>query len=129
MMRRLNMAQMRELWRYYQAGIVNTLFGFGLYALLVKLGLNLYLAQLISHCLGVAFNYFSYSRHVFRGAESAKIRFVLSYVVNYLMGLVVLFAAAQFIPSPYLAGFVAVVIVSLANYFILKYLVFMRKPT
>lgn len=128
-MTRTDLGKLRELLRYYQAGILNTLFGFGTYSSLVFLGLNLYLAQFISHFAGVVFNYFSYSRHVFRDSGPAKLRFTLSYVGNYLMGLAVLAAMAQVIRSPYVAGLAAIVIVSLINYFVLKHLVFRRQTT
>lgn len=117
-------ARLREIWRYYQAGIVNTAFGFGAYALLVHLGVNMFVAQLLSHVMGMAFNYFSYSRHVFRGAAPAKARFIVSYAVNYLLGLSTLASFSQLIASPYLAGLVSIVIVSIINYFALKHLVF-----
>lgn len=117
-------SSLERLWRYYQAGIVNTAFGYGLYALFVALGLNMYLAQIIAHLLGMTFNFFTYSRHAFHDAEVSKSRFILSYAVNYLLGLGALWAASQFIESPYLAGFLAIVIVSLINYLILKNWVF-----
>lgn len=113
-----------RLWRYYQAGIVNTAFGYGLYALFVALGFNMYVAQIVAHLLGMAFNYFTYSRHAFHDSTVSKSRFIASYAVNYLLGLGALWSASQFIPSPYLAGFVAVVIVSLLNYLILRHWVF-----
>ena len=114
----------RRLWRYYQAGIVNTAFGYGLFALFVALGLNMYIAQIVSHLLGMAFNYFTYSRHAFHDSEVSKSRFIASYAVNYLLGLGALWAVSQAVASPYLAGFIAVAIVSLINYFILKHWVF-----
>lgn len=123
----LSRPRILELWRYYQAGVVNTAFGLGAYWLFVWLGLNMYLAQIVSHTLGVTFNYLSYSRHVFRNAEPAKLRFVLSYAGNYLAGLVALAAVAQAIASPYLAGLGAATLVSVVNYFALKHLVFRRK--
>lgn len=118
------LSSIERLWRYYQAGIVNTAFGYGLYALFVALGLNMYLAQIIAHLLGMTFNYFTYSRHAFHDSDVSKGRFILSYAVNYLLGLAALWAASQVIASPYLAGFVAVVVVSLINYLILKNWVF-----
>lgn len=118
------LGSLERLWRYYQAGIVNTAFGYGLYALFVAAGLNMYLAQIGAHVLGVAFNYFTYSRHAFHDSDVSKSRFILSYAVNYLLGLACLWSAAQFIRSPYLAGFVAVVIVSLTNYLVLRHWVF-----
>ena len=113
-----------RLWRYYQAGIVNTAFGYGLYAALVAIGLNMYLAQIIAHVLGVAFNYFTYSRHAFSDSEVSKSRFVLSYALNYLLGLGSLWSASHVIASPYLAGFVSVVFVSAVNYLVLRHWVF-----
>lgn len=112
------------LWRYYQAGIINTAFGYGLFALLVWMGLNIYLAQIISHVLGMTFNYFTYSRHAFAGQTTTRTRFILSYAGNYLLGLGTLRVIASFIASPYAAGFISTVIVSLVNYFVLKRLVF-----
>lgn len=116
-----------ELSRFYQAAAVNALFGFSLYAGLVALGMNIYLAQIVSHCLGVGFNYITYSRHVFRNAGPAKMRFVMSYFVNYLIGLASLALVARFIASPYLAGLVALVLASIVNYFALKHLVFIKR--
>lgn len=121
---RMSRARILELWRYYQAGIVNTVFGLLMYMLLVWLGLNIYLAQLIAHLLGMVFNYVSYSRHVFRDAGPAKLRFVISYGVNYVLGLLTLAAVAQLVLSPYIAGVVTAFIVSVVNYFALKHFVF-----
>lgn len=122
----LSLKSARRLWRYYQAGVVNTLFGYGLFALFVKLGVNMYVAQICAHVLGAAFNYYSYSRHVFDDAEASKLRFILSYAFNYLLGLASLAAASLIIHSPYVAGIVSIVFVSLVNYLVLKNLVFSR---
>jgi putative flippase GtrA len=122
-------ARMVELWRYYQMGLLNTAFGLSAYALLVWLGMNMFLAQLLSHLMGVGFNYLTYSRHVFREAKPAKLRFILSYGVNYLLGLSALACLSRWIASPYLAGFLAAAIVSVINYFALKHLVFRTKAT
>lgn len=121
------MAEWRRVWRYYQAGIVNMAFGFGLYALFVRLGMNIYLAQICAHVLGVMFNYFTYSRYTFAGNEGSKSRFVLSYVGNYFLGLALLAAIMQMLRSPYLAGLLSTLIVSVINYFVLKRLVFARR--
>jgi putative flippase GtrA len=128
-MLRLSRARLTEIWRYYQAAILNTAFGLGAYSLLVWQGINIYAAQLIAHLLGTMFNYFTYSRHVFRGAEPAKLRFAVSYAGNYLMGLATLYCVARVVTSPYLAGLVTAVLVSFLNFFVLKYLIFARRAT
>lgn len=117
----------RRLWRYYQAGVVNTLFGYGFFALLVALGLNMYLAQAISHVAGMTFNYFTYSRYAFGDRSTTKTRFILSYVANYFVGLFFIWLASLAVRSPYVAGIVSIVCTSLINYFVLKLLVFHRE--
>jgi putative flippase GtrA len=118
-----------ELVRYYQAGVVNTLFGLAGYSALIALGVNIYAAQLVSHVAGMGFNYLTYSRHVFRTSESVKTRFVASYAVNYAASLATLAALSLIISNPYAAGILSAFIVSVANYFALRLFVFRGKRT
>ena len=120
----LSISEWPRLWRYYQVGVINMLFGYGLYALFVKLGLNIYVAQAVAHVLGVIFNYFTYSRHAFSDMTGSRSRFVLSYSFNYLLSVATLAVVEQAVESPYLAGLITVVFVSLLNYFVLKKFVF-----
>ena len=117
-----------RVFRYYQAGIINTLFGYSLYVLLVWLGLSPYLAQLLAHVTGVAFNYVTYSRLAFPDARTAKLRFVAFYVVTYLLSAALLALSLQFLSSPYAAGFAVAAVSSVINYLILRRFVFLA-PT
>ena len=119
-------ARLPELWRYYQAGIVNALFGFGLYAALVAMDFNIFVAQIVATVIGASFNYVTYSRHVFRDAGPAKMRFAISYVFNYGVSLAALAIIHRFVESDYLAGLGAIIVASLVNYFALRYAVFAK---
>jgi putative flippase GtrA len=112
------------LVRFYQAGILNTIVGYGLYASFIRLGINIYLAQIMSHSLGTAFNYFTYSRHAFRGSRPAKLRFIMAYIFNYLVGLGLLSVVRLFVRSPYIVGIIVIFFGSLINFFVLRHLVF-----
>jgi putative flippase GtrA len=125
---RARLARWQLIIRYYQAGLVNLGFGYGLYAGLIALGLSAYPAQALSHVLGMAFNYVTYSRHVFRDAGPAKLRFVASYGVNYLLSVATLAGLKQVMANDYIAGLLAAVIVSVINFVALKYLVFRKEP-
>lgn len=127
-MRALRSARLIELWRYGQAGAVNAAFGFLTYSFFVWLGINIFLAQILATLIGIAFNYLTYSRHVFRDAGPAKLRFAISYAFNYLVSLAALAAASRLVHSPYIAGLMAIVATAIVNYFALKYLVFRRAP-
>ena len=119
---------LERLWRYYQAAIVNTAFGYATYALLVSTGLNIFIAQLIAQVLAVTFNYFSYSRHVFRDSSASKPRFIAAYAVNYFVSLASLAMASTIFTSPYVAGLVALLFASLVNFVILRRFVFIGGP-
>jgi putative flippase GtrA len=121
--------RLTEILRYYQAGAANALFGYSIYAFIVWLGFNIFAAQLVSHILGVAFNYATYSRHVFRDAGPAKVRFIMSYGVNYIINVSVLFAVSIWVQSPYLSGLAAIILTSFLNYFLLRHVVFIRQAS
>lgn len=115
-----------EIWRYYQAGIVNTIFGLVIFSFLVWLGLNIYAAQFLSHICGVLFNYLCYSRFVFRHSRPARMRFVVAYAVNYFISLVTMALLAQLLETPYVIGILTVFFCSTINYFFLKKFVFLE---
>lgn len=123
-MPRFTRASVQRVWRYYQTGIVNTVFGYAAYALLVSTGMNMFVAQVIAQILAVTFNYFSYSRHVFTGASASKLRFVLAYALNYAVSVASLAAAATVVASPYLAGLLALLFASTVNFIVLRRFVF-----
>lgn len=122
--KQFNWERWKELARFYQAAIVNTAFGLGLYYLFVAIGLDRFVAQLSSHLLGMAFNYLSYSTHVFRAARPAMGRFVISYALNYGLGVAALYAFSKIVENPYVAGTLAMGAVSIINFFMLKLFVF-----
>jgi putative flippase GtrA len=123
-------ALLATLWRFYSVSVINTIFGYSTYALLITLGINLYVAQILSQLIGMTFNYFTYSRHVFREEEATLLRYTGAYAGNYLMNLALLALFHRVTRSAYLAGLLAVIVASLINLVILKRLVFRpkRKP-
>jgi len=121
--------QFEQVIRYYGIGIINSAFGYGLYALLVTFLHNIYISQLISHVTGAMFNFLMFKLHVFRNLTPSVPRYILAYGVNYMLGFGCLFAFHQFVASAYLAGFLSLVATSVINYFVLKSFVFRRsKP-
>ena len=116
-----------QLARYYAAAALNLMFGYLLFAGLVWLGLQVFVAQAVGYVLGVIFNYVTYSRIAFMGKQGSKLSVVASYVVNYLISVVFLWLVLKALSSPYVAGLVATIAVSLVNYLVLKKWVF-RPP-
>lgn len=113
-------ARLETFIRYYGVGLINTAFGYGMFAALIFIGSNLYVAQILSTVSGTAFNYFTYSRHVFRDSHRFPLPYIATYAINYLVGLSLLAFTHHFVKSPYLAGFLALLVASVINFFILR---------
>lgn len=113
-----------QLARYYLAGVINLAFGYLLFAGLVWAGLQVFVAQAVGYVLGVIFNYVTYSRIAFAGQQGGKTSFAASYVANYLVSVALLWLTLKAFPSPYVAGLLVAITVSLLNYLVLKRLVF-----
>lgn len=102
------------------------MFGYGLYSLLIYFGLNLYVAQILAHSIGAGFNFIMFRKFVFHSHTPNVQRFIGSYALSYLVGLAFLAGFHRIVSSPYTAGFLAVISVSIVNYFVLKTFVFRR---
>jgi putative flippase GtrA len=119
-------ARFVELCRYYGVGVINTAFGYGLFAALVWLKLNPFVAQIIAHLCGMVFNFTLYRLHVFPGHQPRIGPYIATYAVNYALSVAALKALLMAIASPYVAGFASIVVVSAINYLLLKTFVFNR---
>jgi putative flippase GtrA len=80
---------MNHGWRFARfaiVGILNTAFGLGVYALLIRLGLPVWIALIAANVAGVSFNYVTTGKLAFshRGANRFP-RFVSIYLLCYLL--------------------------------------------
>jgi putative flippase GtrA len=115
--------------RFYGVGIINTVFGYSLFFLLIATGLNIYIAQAVGHLIGMTFNYVMFRRHVFTDSAPAIRRYLAAYGVNYLLGLGLIALFSRFMQSPYAIGASAAVTASVINFAVLRFLVFNRRVT
>lgn len=114
----------RRVFRFYQAGAVNAVVGYAGFALFVALGMNMFVAQICAHLTGMAFNFLTYSRYVFRGHPASLVRYLAAYAGQYIISASALWAAASAGLNPYLAGLAAIGFISVVNYFVLKVFVY-----
>jgi putative flippase GtrA len=117
----------QTLIRYGVVGLINAAFGYGLYAGLVFIGLNLFVAQIIGQCVGTLFNYYMHKSHVFRDSRGAIVRYIGAYTINYFLSLAFLAGYHHFFPSPYFAGLLTLVTVAAINFIVLRFLVFTKR--
>lgn len=95
-----------KLARFFGVGLLNTLFGYAVYALLVLVHMPPLLALLLGTICGVIFNYFSIGRLVFRnrGGWATFIRFICAYAIVYAVNAALLKGLIHFFPlGPFVA--------------------------
>lgn len=73
--------------KFLGVGVLNTLFGYGLYAGLVLAHVPYLIALLMATVAGVTFNYFSFGRMVFKAKGGWWVfgKFIFAYSVVYVM--------------------------------------------
>ena len=77
-----------RFYRFLAVGALNTLFGYGAYALLIFLGVHYGIAALLATIAGVLFNFRTTGKIVFGSHDHSLLgRFVAVYVLLYLLNL------------------------------------------
>ena len=118
----------RQLISFLLVGILNTAFGYGLFALFIYIGLYYPLAVLFSTILGVLFNFKTIGNLVFGSSDNRLIfKFVLVYVITYLLYIFFLWLFKRLgFENMYINGFVLVVPLAIISFILNKFFVFRR---
>lgn len=120
--------QYKEPCLFVLTGVVNTVFGYGIFAALIFFGLNYVVAALLATCLGIIFNFYTIGGIVFKNKNRALIvRFAGIYGVQYLCNIALMKLFFLVGLNAYSAGAVTLIIIATTSYFLNKYLVFKRK--
>lgn len=116
--------------RFVLVGGLNTAFGYGVYCLMIFIGLPYVWATLVSQVLGVLFNFFTTGTLVFDNRDKRLLlRFVMNYILTYFVSIGVNKACQDFLGwNTYISGIGAMVVSALCSYFILKFFVYGSRP-
>ncbi|NDV64457.1 GtrA family protein [Bacteroides sp. 224] len=117
-----------EIIRFICVGIINTLFGVGLYCLFIYLGLSYKFSVLLSTILGVLFNFKTIGTFVFKNKENKLIfKFIISYTITYFINIGLIRILLMFEgTNEYTAGIFSTPIVAIISYIIQKNFVFKK---
>jgi putative flippase GtrA len=111
--------------RFILIGVLNTLVGYAIFALCLKLGFNYSVSLLIATCLGVLFNFKSIGLLVFsHPGQGVLLKFILVYVLIYAVNISIIKLLNPFIASLYLCGLIAMGVAAVVSFFLNKRYVF-----
>jgi len=111
--------------RFLIVGLLNSLFGYSIFALLLFIGIHYTIATLTATILGVLFNFKTIGVLVFKNAKNSLIvKFVLVYTVTYLINIACLKVFSMLSINLYLAGLLMLAPMALVTFVMSKRFVF-----
>ncbi len=112
--------------KFLLVGVLNTIFGYGLFAFFIFLDIDYPIAVLLSTILGVMFNFKTIGKLVFDSHDNSLIfRFVLVYVVIYILNVSGLWALKNMsYENMYINGFVLLAPLAIISFVLNKKFVF-----
>lgn len=117
-----------QLIRFFFVGILNTLFGYSLYAFFIYKGIPYYFAIILTTILGLLFNFKTISGLVFNSKEKGIfIKFCLLYSTLALLNIILINILSQHIANYYFTGLFAIVICSSLSFIINRKLMYKPK--
>jgi putative flippase GtrA len=117
-----------RVWRFLLAGLVNTLFGWLIYACLILIGTAPWFALIVGTILGVGFNFFTIGGFVFRNRVKERIpRFVFAYGCIYVFNLICLELFKSLIPSDIWRQLALALPIAAASYLLQSRYVFVKR--
>lgn len=115
----------QQFIRFLGVGVLNTIFGYGCYALLVVIGLHYSLALAISTICGIFFNFKTLGALVFNSSDNRRIfRFILVYIFAYLINAVGVYFVEISGGGALLGGAMMLLPAALLTYLLQKHFVF-----
>ncbi len=111
--------------KYIMVGIINTVFGYSVYSLLIFIDLHYSVASLLATLVGVLFNFKTIGSIVFKANDNSLIiKFIAVYSFTYFVNLVGLKIFNSFQINLYLAGFLLLIICTPISYYLNNQFVF-----
>ena len=118
-----------QIIKFLGVGVLNTVFGYAIYAMLIFVNVPYLIALLAATVVGVIFNYFSFGRIVFHGYGGWFVfgKFVIAYAVIYGANAALLRALTiDFLLSPYVGQIICIPLSVLLSWLLMTYWVYKK---
>ena len=123
---------LRQFLAFVCVGILNTIFGYGVFSFCIFIGLHYTIATLISTYLGILFNFSTISTLVFKNTQKNLVfQFIGVYGVLYLVSNLLISIMHVFVANIYICGAISTLMMPPFAFYLNKRFVFspLKKPT
>lgn len=116
-----------KIIKFLSAGVINTVFGYSVYAILLFIKTPYLIALFVATIAGVVFNYFSFGCMVFKGVSGWFIfgKFVVGYALIYGANAILLGALTRyFYINPYIGQIICIPMSVVLSWLLMNYWVY-----
>lgn len=114
-----------KLIKYASVGIINTIFSYTIFSILIKIGLQYYSAAILCSLCSILFNFKTIGHLVFKNADNKLIfKFFLVYAITTTLNILLLDVQLKLNINIYLASAVLLMPLGLLSFILNKTLVF-----
>jgi len=114
-----------KIMRFLVAGVSNTIFGLAVYSICISIGIEVWIALLISMLFGIAFNFFTIAGYTFRELSPANLqRFIMSYLILYGINLILISLISLWVNNKILSQAIVTIPLAFLSYFLMNKYVF-----
>lgn len=115
----------QQFIRFVLVGLLNTVFGYSLFAFFLYIGAIYPLAVFLSTIFGILFNYKTIGKIVFSSTKNKLVPFVLVYVALYLLNVFCLwFLSILGLENMYISGAILLAPLAIFSYYLNRNFVF-----
>ena len=116
-----------QITKFLIVGIINTMFYYILYSMLIYLHLDYKLCVLIATIFGLLFSFKTFGSYVFENRDKKLIyKFILVYLVLYILNIILIDTFEKIFYNYYISGLIAILFLSIFTFILNKYFVFKR---
>jgi putative flippase GtrA len=115
--------------KFILAGLLNTIFGYAFFAVLIFLKVNTFVSLFISTIAGIVFNYLTFGQLVFKLNKSKLMftKFIFAYFISYMLNVYLLKVfMAFFNNNAFVAQVISLPFVVLFNWISMNYWVYKK---
>lgn len=115
----------RQFSIFLLVGVLNTIFGYSVYAAFLFIGMHYTAAAFLSTCIGVFFNFNTTGRIVFQNTKNTLLfKFILVYIIIYVTNIIFLSMLLSMGINPYIGGAITILPMALLGFFLNQRFVF-----
>jgi len=116
-----------KIIKFLGAGVLNTIFGYFVYAVLLVVNTPYLVALFVATVAGVVFNYFSFGKIVFNGVSSwfVFLKFIAAYALIYVINAALLGIFIEYyLVNPYIGQILCIPISVVLSWLLMNYWVY-----